>query len=221
MDFPKIWPLTCHNWVKDHWPRTKNNTTNREYSARATCWYFPRSSTTLRLETPGGCTPPPPPLHRRRCQNTVYGRGLNVCWILETVWVHAIGDVIRYCFNKMSEYSSETREGIHRHALLQVRPIWDPKTAAAIHVTKTAGVHTSHGGKTSAGRVSGGTPMQAENMERRALMTATQIESVTAVQNVGRRLLEEAVFIATKTYIQGKNGSYVMIVGNRLLAEII
>ena len=61
MEFAKIWPLTCHNWVK-YWPRTKNNTTNREYSARAICWSFPRSSTTLRLETPrGGVAPTPPP----------------------------------------------------------------------------------------------------------------------------------------------------------------
>ena len=61
MEFAKIWPLACHNWVK-FWPRTKNNTTNREYSARAICWSFPRSSTTLRLETPrGGRTNPPPP----------------------------------------------------------------------------------------------------------------------------------------------------------------
>ena len=37
MKFAKIWPLTCHNWVK-YWPRTKNNTTNHEYSARAICW---------------------------------------------------------------------------------------------------------------------------------------------------------------------------------------
>ena len=62
MEFAKIWPLTCHNWVK-YWPRTKNNTTNREYSARAICWSFPPSSTTLRLETPrgGGSHQPPPP----------------------------------------------------------------------------------------------------------------------------------------------------------------
>ena len=61
MEFAKIWPLTCHNWVK-YWPRTKNNTTNREYSARAIYWSFPRSSTTLRLETPrGGSHQPPPP----------------------------------------------------------------------------------------------------------------------------------------------------------------
>ena len=74
MEFAKIWPLTCHNWVK-YWPRTKNNTTNREYSARAICWSFPRSSTTLRLETPrGGRTNPP--LHWRRWWNTVYGRRL-------------------------------------------------------------------------------------------------------------------------------------------------
>ena len=59
MDFAKIWPLTCHNWVK-YWPSTKNNTTNREYSARAICWSFPRSSRTLRLETPRGVAPPPP-----------------------------------------------------------------------------------------------------------------------------------------------------------------
>ena len=40
----------------------KNNNTNREYSARAICWSFPRSSTTLRLETPrGGSHQPPPP----------------------------------------------------------------------------------------------------------------------------------------------------------------
>ena len=80
MEFAKIWPLTCHNWVK-YWPRTKNNTTNREYSARAICWSFPRSSTTLRLETPrgGGHTNPTPPLHRRRWRNAVYGRGLKCC----------------------------------------------------------------------------------------------------------------------------------------------
>ena len=61
IDFPKMWPLTCHNWVK-YWPRTKNNTSNREYSARAICWSFPLSSTTLRLETPreGGRTNKPP-----------------------------------------------------------------------------------------------------------------------------------------------------------------
>ena len=76
MEFAKIWPLTCHNWVK-YWPRTKNNTTNREYSARAICWSFPRSSTTLRLETPRGGVAPTPPLHRRRWRITVYGRGLN------------------------------------------------------------------------------------------------------------------------------------------------
>ena len=77
MEFAKIWHLTCHNWVK-YWPRTQNNTTNREYSARAICWSFPRSSTTLRLETPrGGVAPTPPPLHWRRWQSTVYGRGLR------------------------------------------------------------------------------------------------------------------------------------------------
>ena len=53
MDFAKIWPLTGHNLVT-FWPLTKNNTTNREYSARAICWSFPLSSTTLRLELPGG-----------------------------------------------------------------------------------------------------------------------------------------------------------------------
>ena len=53
MEFPKIWLLTCHNWVK-YWPRTKNNTTKREYSAREIRCFFPRSSTTLRLETPRG-----------------------------------------------------------------------------------------------------------------------------------------------------------------------
>ena len=36
----------------------KNNTTNREYSASAICWSFPRSSTTLRLEMPKGSHPP-------------------------------------------------------------------------------------------------------------------------------------------------------------------
>ena len=57
MEFPKIWPLTCHTWVK-YWSRIKNNTTNREYSARAICWSFLRSSTTLSLGTPrGGVTP--------------------------------------------------------------------------------------------------------------------------------------------------------------------
>ena len=34
--------------------RPKINTTNREYSARAICWSFPLSSTTLCLETPRG-----------------------------------------------------------------------------------------------------------------------------------------------------------------------
>ena len=61
-EFPKIWPLTCHNWVK-YWPRTKNNTTNREYSASAIYWSFPRSYPTLCLETPrggGGRTTPSP-----------------------------------------------------------------------------------------------------------------------------------------------------------------
>ena len=58
MEFAKIWHLTCHNWVK-YWPRTKNNTTNREYSARAICWSFLRSSTTLGLETPRGVAPTP------------------------------------------------------------------------------------------------------------------------------------------------------------------
>ena len=60
VEFAKIWPLTCHNWVK-YWPRTKNNTTNREYSARAICWSFPWSSTTPRLEMPRGGVAPPPP----------------------------------------------------------------------------------------------------------------------------------------------------------------
>ena len=116
------------------------------------------------------------------------------------------------------EQSREVREGIHLHALLQVRSILDPKTAAARRVTKTAGVHTSHGGKTtSTGRVSGGTPMQAENTERRALMTATH-KSATAAQNVGRLLLEETVFVTTKTHIQGKNRLHVTTVG-KLLGE--
>ena len=84
MEFAKIWPLTCHNWVK-YWPRTKNNTTNREYSARAICWSFPRSSTTLRLETPRGGSHQPPPLHRRRWRNAVYGRGLTSA--LLGIWV--------------------------------------------------------------------------------------------------------------------------------------
>ena len=69
------WSSTCHNWVK-YWQRTKNNTTNREYSARGICWSFPRSSTMLRLETPGGGSHHHHPLHRRRWQNTVYGRVL-------------------------------------------------------------------------------------------------------------------------------------------------
>ena len=77
IEFPKIWPLTCHNWVK-YWPRTKNNTTNREYSARAICWSFPLSSTTIRLETPKGGRTNPLPLSDRRWRNTVSGRGLNV-----------------------------------------------------------------------------------------------------------------------------------------------
>ena len=54
MEFPKIWHLTCHNWIK-YWPMTKNNTTNCEYSARTICWSL--SSTTLRLETPKGVAP--------------------------------------------------------------------------------------------------------------------------------------------------------------------
>ena len=119
------------------------------------------------------------------------------------------------------EQSRETRECIYCafNALLQVRPIWDPETAAAIRVTKTAGVHTSHGGKTAtAGCVSGGTPMPVENIERRALMTSTQIESASTLQNVGRRLLEETVFITTKTHIQGKNRLHVTTVG-KLLVE--
>ena len=61
MEFPKNWPLICNNLVK-YWPRTTNNTTNREYSARAICWSFPQSSKTFRLETPrggGGRTLPP------------------------------------------------------------------------------------------------------------------------------------------------------------------
>ena len=78
MEFPKIWHFTCHNWVK-YWPRTKNNTNNREYSTRAICWSFPLSSTTLRLETPrGGRTP----LSDRRWRNTVSGRGLNNDFLL-------------------------------------------------------------------------------------------------------------------------------------------
>ena len=78
MEFAKIWPLTCHNRVK-YWPRTKNNTTNREYSARAICWSFPQSSTTLRLETPrgGGSHPPPTPAkvvkHGLRARVKVFG----------------------------------------------------------------------------------------------------------------------------------------------------
>ena len=50
-EFPKIWPLTCHKWVK-YWRRTKNDTTDREYSVRAICWSFLRNPTALRLETP-------------------------------------------------------------------------------------------------------------------------------------------------------------------------
>ena len=60
------------------WPGTKNNTTNREYSARAIWWSFPLSSTTLRLETPRGGRTNPPPLSDRRWRNTVSGRGLTV-----------------------------------------------------------------------------------------------------------------------------------------------
>ena len=51
-----LWPaITGSNIDLGH-----NNTTNREYSASAICWSFPRSSTTLRLESPGGSHPPPP-----------------------------------------------------------------------------------------------------------------------------------------------------------------
>ena len=67
IEFPKIWHLTCHNWIK-YWPRTKNNTTNREYTARAICWPFPLSSTTLRLETPRGSHRPKVAKHRIRAR---------------------------------------------------------------------------------------------------------------------------------------------------------
>ena len=90
MEFAKIWPLTCHNWVK-YWPRTKNNTTNREYSARAICWSFLRSSTTLRLETPRGVAPTPPPTpakvanHRLRAR--VKSRDL-LCACTVDIWLY-------------------------------------------------------------------------------------------------------------------------------------
>ena len=74
IEFPKISPLTCHNWVK-YWPRTKNNTFNREYSARAICWSFPLSSTTLRLETPRGVAPPPhPPVRPKVAKHRIRAR---------------------------------------------------------------------------------------------------------------------------------------------------
>ena len=54
---------------------TKNNTTNREYSARAICWSFPLSSTTLRLETPrGGRTNPPPPVRPKVAKHRIRTR---------------------------------------------------------------------------------------------------------------------------------------------------
>ena len=62
-DFPKIWPLTSHNWVK-LWPTVKKRANNREYSSRAIRWYFPLSSTTLSLEMPSGEGVSPPPLCR-------------------------------------------------------------------------------------------------------------------------------------------------------------
>ena len=76
MEFAKIWFLTCHNWVK-YWPRTKNNTTNREYSARAICWSFRDALRRFVWKRQGGGRTNPPPLQRRRWQNTVYGRGLR------------------------------------------------------------------------------------------------------------------------------------------------
>ena len=60
--------------------------------------------------------------------------------------------------------------------------------------------------------------MPVENIERRALMTSTYIKSATLVNNVGRRLLKETVFIDTKTHIQGKSRLHVTIVG-KLLVE--
>ena len=82
MEFPQIWPFTCHKWVK-YWPMTNNNTANRDYSARAINWSFPRSSTTLRLETPGGRTSPNP-LSGRRWQNTKMNRLCMYCVIALT-----------------------------------------------------------------------------------------------------------------------------------------
>ena len=60
IEFPKIWPLTCHNWVKC-WPRTKNNTTNREYSARAIAGLFSEALRRFVWKRQGGRTNPPTP----------------------------------------------------------------------------------------------------------------------------------------------------------------
>ena len=73
LEFPKIWLLTSHNWVK-YWPKTKNNTTNREYSARAICWSFPLRSTTLCLETPRGVAPPPSPVRSKVAKHRIRAR---------------------------------------------------------------------------------------------------------------------------------------------------
>ena len=55
--FAKIWPLTWPNEVK-YWPRTKNNMCNLETSSRRVdCFFFSRSSTTIRGRSPGGLTP--------------------------------------------------------------------------------------------------------------------------------------------------------------------
>ena len=78
-EFPKIWPLACHNWVK-YWPTTKNNTTNREYSARPICWVFSAKlyDASFGNAKGGGSHPFPCTGEGGKTQkNTDYGRGLS------------------------------------------------------------------------------------------------------------------------------------------------
>ena len=61
MEFAKIWPLTCHNWVK-YWPRTKNNTTNREYFGESNLLVFSAKLYDASFgNAKGGVAPTPPP----------------------------------------------------------------------------------------------------------------------------------------------------------------
>ena len=135
MEFAKIWPLTCHNWVK-YWPRTKNNTTNREYSARAICWSFPRSSTTLRLETPRGGSHQPPPLHRRRWRITVYGRGLIRFPPLTASWMLRIAAL----WNVWYLYTSWTKPDRY-HCMVNVSESENVLSAGREHRRPVQGAH--------------------------------------------------------------------------------